>query len=290
MSRFEELVEVARAQMEEFSVPGASLGVFFDGEEETAALGVTSIEHPLDVTPDTLFQIGSITKTFTATAIMRLVERGDVDLDAPVRTYLPEFRLSDEDVAARATIRQLLTHTGGWLGDYFADFGRGADALAGYVEAIADQPQLAPLGEVWSYNNSAFNIAGRVIETVTDKSYEDALRELVLDPLGIEQAYFFADEVITYRFAVGHERRRGGEDRPRSPVGDRALRPSRRRADHVRPRVDALRALLDRGRRSAFSRIGGGDDARSGADRRQSRRGRAGMDAAHGRGRQDDQP
>ncbi len=206
MSRFEELVDVARAQMEEFSVPGASLGVFFDGEEETAALGVTSIEHPLDVTPDTLFQIGSITKTFTATAIMRLVERGDVDLDTPVRTYLPEFRLLDEDVAARATIRQLLTHTGGWLGDYFADFGRGADALARYVEAIAEQPQLAPLGEVWSYNNSAFNIAGRVVETVTDKSYEDALRELVLDPLGIEHAYFFADEVITYRFAVGHER------------------------------------------------------------------------------------
>ena len=131
MSHFEELVEVARAQMEEFSVPGASLGVLFDGEEETAALGVTSIEHPLDVTPDTLFQIGSITKTFTATAIMRLVERGAVDLDAAVRTYLPEFRLMDEDVAARATIRQLLTHTGGWLGDYFADFGRGADALAG---------------------------------------------------------------------------------------------------------------------------------------------------------------
>src|SRR5215213_3621562 len=125
MSHFEELVEVARAQMEEFSVPGASLDMFFDGEEETASLGVTSIEHPLDVTPDTLFQIGSITKTFTATAIMRLVDRGDVELDAAVRTYLPEFRLMDEDVAARATIRQLLTHTGGWLGDYFADFGRG---------------------------------------------------------------------------------------------------------------------------------------------------------------------
>ena len=73
------------------------------------------------------------------------------------------------------------------------------------MEAIAEQPQLAPLGEVWSYNNSAFNIAGRVVEAVAAKPYEDALRELILDPLGMEQAYFFADEVITYRFAVGHE-------------------------------------------------------------------------------------
>ncbi len=206
MSRFEQVVDVARGQMEELSVPGVSLAVLYDGEVKTAAMGITSIEQPLDVTPDTLFQIGSITKTFTATAIMRLVERGEVELDASVRTYLPEFRLSDEDVAARATIRQLLTHTGGWLGDYFADFSRGADALARYVEAIAEQPQLAPLGEVWSYNNSAFNIAGRVIETITGNPYEDALHELVLAPLGLEEAYFFADEVITYRFAVGHER------------------------------------------------------------------------------------
>ena len=206
MTRFEELHEVVRAAMDEFSIPGVSLGVLFEGEEETATFGVTSIEHPLEVTTDTLFQIGSITKTFTATAIMRLVEAGKVGLDEPVRAYLPDFRLQDEDVAARATVRQLLTHTGGWLGDYFADFGRGDDALPRYVAALAEQPQLAPLGEVWSYNNAAFNVAGRVVEAVAAKPYEDALRELVLDPLGLESAYFFADEVITYRFAVGHER------------------------------------------------------------------------------------
>ncbi len=226
--------------MEEFSVPGVSLGVLSDGEEETAALGVTSASSTRSTSrPDTLFQIGSITKTFTATAIMRLVERGDVDLDASVRTYLPEFRLSDEDVAARATIRQLLTHTGGWLGDYFADFGRGTDALARYVEAIAEQPQLAPLGEVWSYNNSAFNIAGRVIETVTEKPYEDALRELVLDPLGLEEAYFFADEVITYGFAVGHERDEEKKTVLARPWAIGRSVPSRRWADHVRARAAA---------------------------------------------------
>jgi CubicO group peptidase (beta-lactamase class C family) len=211
MSRFEDVVDVARAQMAEQSVPGVAVGILADGDEEVAALGVTSIENPLEVTPDTLFQIGSITKTLTASAVMRLVEEGRVELDAPVRAYLPEFRLSEEDVAAQATVRQLLTHTGGWLGDYFDDFGWGDDALARMVDALAEQPQLSPLGEVWSYNNSAFYIAGRVIEAVTGKTFEAALRDLVLDPLDIEHAYFFMDDVITRRFAVGHERGEDGE-------------------------------------------------------------------------------
>ena len=206
MSRFEQVVDVAREQMEELSVPGVSLGILFDGEVETAALGVTSLENPLEVTADTLFQIGSITKTFVASAVVRLVEAGKVELDATVRTYLPELRLADEDAASRATVRQLLTHTGGWLGDYFESFGWGDDALERMVAALAEQPQLTPLGEVWSYNNAAFYIAGRVIEVVTGKIFEDALRDLVFDPLGMEDAYFFMDDVITRRFAVGHEK------------------------------------------------------------------------------------
>lgn len=204
MSRFQEIVDVARTGMDELNVPGIALGIVSDGKEETVGLGVTSLDNPLEVTDETLFQIGSITKTYTATAIMRLVEQGTVALDKPVRTYLPEFRLADEDVASRVTVRQLLTHTGGWLGDYFDDLGPGDDALARIVERLADLPQLTPLGEVWSYNNSAFYLAGRVIEVVTGTPFERALHELVLDPLGLEHSFFFADEVITRRFAVGH--------------------------------------------------------------------------------------
>ena len=107
--------------MEETQTPGVAVGLLHEGEEHVAGFGVTSLENPLEVTPDTLFQIGSITKTFTGTAAMRLVERGELDLDAPVRTYLPGLKLSDEDVAARVTMRHLLTHTGGWIGDYFDD-------------------------------------------------------------------------------------------------------------------------------------------------------------------------
>jgi CubicO group peptidase (beta-lactamase class C family) len=190
--------------MERLRVPGVAVGVLHRGEEQVAGFGVTSVENPLPVDANTLFQIGSISKTVTATAIARLVEKGKLSLDAPVRTYLPSFRLTDESVAAQVTVRHALTHTAGWLGDYFGDTGPGDDALARMMDRMVELPQLTPLGEVWSYNNAAFYVAGRVVEVVTGQSAETAIRELVLDPLGMTSSYFFASDVITHRFAVGH--------------------------------------------------------------------------------------
>jgi CubicO group peptidase (beta-lactamase class C family) len=201
---FEAVRATARAAMDRLRVPGVAVGVVLEGEEEIAGLGVTSIEHPLPVDDETLFQVGSITKTFTGTLLMRLVEAGEVHLDAPVRTYLPALRLADDDVAQRVTLRHLLTHTGGWEGDYFDDFGPGDDALAQMVRAVGELPQITPLGEIWSYNNAGFYIAGRLAEVVTGKTFEDSMRELVLEPLGLTMTFFFADEVMTHRFAVGH--------------------------------------------------------------------------------------
>jgi len=157
------------------------------------------------VTPDTLFQVGSISKTFTATALMMLRDAGKVDLDTPIRAYLPDFRLSDEEVAARVTLKHLLTHTGGWLGDYFNDFGFGDDAQARMLKEIAKLPQFTPLGEVWSYCNTGFNIAGRIVEVITGRSYEAAIKEMILDPLGLSMTFYFPHDVMTYRFAAGHE-------------------------------------------------------------------------------------
>jgi CubicO group peptidase (beta-lactamase class C family) len=201
---FEAVCAIARAAMDRLRIPGAAVGVVCEDEEQVAGLGVTNVEHPLPVDDETLFQIGSITKTFTGTLLMRLVESGKVELDEPVRTYLTDLRLADEDVARRVTLRHLLTHTGGWEGDYFDDFGPGDDALARMVAAVAELPQVTPLGEIWSYNNAGFYLAGRVAEVVTGKSFEDATRELVLEPLGLTMSFFFADEVMTHRFAVGH--------------------------------------------------------------------------------------
>ena len=111
---FEQIGELIKQEMARLHVPGVAVGVYAAGQEFLAGFGVTSVDHPLPVDADTLFQIGSTTKTLTATAVMRLVEAGKLDLEAPIRTYLPDLRLRSEETAAHVTLRHLFTHTGGW--------------------------------------------------------------------------------------------------------------------------------------------------------------------------------
>ena len=199
-----ELRQVVEAAMEELGVPGVAVGVIHDGKEQAAGFGVTNVNHPLEVTTDTLFQIGSISKTFLGTLVMRLVEQGKLNLDTPVSEFIPDFTMQDMDAASRVTMRQLLNHSAGWTGDYFDDTGTGDDAIDKMVRQMATIPQLTPLGELFSYNNAGFYVAGRVIEIVTGQTFEAAMQELVLDPLGMEMTFFFPDDVMTHRFAVGH--------------------------------------------------------------------------------------
>ena len=190
---------------ERLKVPGVAAGVFIGDEEHHVFHGVTSVEHPLPVAEDTLFQIGSTGKTFTATAIMRLVEAGQVSLEAPVRTYVPELKLKDEHVARTVTVLQLLNHTAGWNGDFFEDQGDGDDALRKYVSRMRSLEQVFQPGTVTaSYNNAAVALAGRVIEKVTKKTFERAIQELVFDPVGLESCFFFPNDIMTRSFAVGH--------------------------------------------------------------------------------------
>lgn len=207
----QDLRDQVAAAAAELEVPGASVGILHDGRELYAHHGVTSVEHPLEVDENTLFQFGSTGKTFTATAMLRLVEQGLVDLDAPVRRYVPELRLKDEGVAATVTVLQLLNHTAGWAGDLMHDTGNGDDALARYVELMADLEQEFPPGTSVSYNNASLSLAGRVIEKVTGTTYEQAVRDLVLDPLGLENSWFFPNEIMTRRFAVGHTQKPDGQ-------------------------------------------------------------------------------
>jgi len=191
-------------------VPGVAAGVLLAGEEEYAFFGVTSVENPLPVQEETLFQFGSTGKTFTATAMLRLVDQGRVDLDAPVRTYVPELRLQDEDVAQHVTVLQLFNHTAGWAGDLMDDTGAGDDALEKYVARMETLAQITPLGAGVSYNNASLSLAGRIIEKVTGSTYEQAIRDLLLTPLGLDHTFFFMTEIMTRRFVAGHARHEDG--------------------------------------------------------------------------------
>jgi CubicO group peptidase (beta-lactamase class C family) len=204
--RFESIAALTQRKMQEHRVPGVALGIVADGATTVRGLGVTSVDDPLPVTAHTVFPIASISKTFAATAMLRLVEQGKVDLRAPVRRYVPEFRVRDEDVSRNVTIWHLLTHAGGWEGQVSGPE-RGEETLKNFVSTITDLMQVAPPGTAWSYNNAGFSVAGRVIETVTAKSINRAMRELVFTPLGLEHAGTTAGEFITHRFAPGHSSR-----------------------------------------------------------------------------------
>lgn len=199
-----ELQERLADSAERHNVPGVSVGIYWKGDEYYACHGVTSVENPLPITEDTRFQIGSTGKTFTGTALTHLARIGKVDLDATVRTYLPDFRVADEETSAHVTVIQLLNHTAGWDGDFFLDTGAGDDAVERYVEKMTDLPQVSPLGTVTSYNNAALSVAGRIIEVVTGQSYERAIKELLFTPLGLNTSGFHAEDAITHRFTVGH--------------------------------------------------------------------------------------
>ena len=200
-----ELQEFLTAKATELGVPGATAGVVIDGEEITAFSGVTSLENPQDVDEKTLFQFGSTGKTYTATAMLRLVDAGKLDLNAKVRTYVPELALRDEDAAREVTVLQLLNHTAGWEGDSLKDTGDGDDCLEKFVATMVDLQQVTPLGATVSYNNSSLSLAGLVIARVTGTTYEQAVKDLLLDPLGMDMTFFKPNDIMTRRFVCGHE-------------------------------------------------------------------------------------
>jgi CubicO group peptidase (beta-lactamase class C family) len=205
--KFKKIARKITSEMKLLQVPGVAIGIWQKGKEFADGFGVTSVEHPLPVTADTLFQTGSISKTFTGTMLMQLVEQGKVDLDAPVHKYIRDFKLRDKNVAKKVTVCQLLTHMGGWVGDYFNDFGNGDDALDKMVKDIAKLPQIQPLGTIWSYNNTGFNVASRIIEIVTKKPYEQAAQEMLFDPIGLKMSFFYPSDILfTHRFVVGHQK------------------------------------------------------------------------------------
>jgi CubicO group peptidase (beta-lactamase class C family) len=191
--------------IEEGNIPGACVAVRAGAETVTATAGVLGLETGYPVTADSVFQIGSITKVWTATLVMQLVDEGVIDLDAPVRAYLPDFRTVDEAAAKSVTIRQLLSHTSGIEGDIFDDHGWGDDAVAKLVAGLAETaPQLFPPGERFSYCNSAFVILGRIVEVLTGQTWEATLRERIVVPLGLAQVANDANEAILRRAAIGH--------------------------------------------------------------------------------------
>ncbi|HTX62244.1 MAG TPA: o-succinylbenzoate synthase [Acidimicrobiales bacterium] len=200
--RLEELIS-------RYGVPGASIAVLAGGQVAAAAAGTLNADTEVAATEDSLFQIGSITKIYTTTLVMQLVDEGRVDLDEPVVTYLPELQLGDAEVTAAVTLRHLLTHTSGISGDHFPDLGGGDDVVASYVASCVELGQTHRIGATMSYCNSGFVIAGRVIERLTGTSWDEAVATRIVTPLGLSHTVTQPEDVLRFRSAIGHAEQDG---------------------------------------------------------------------------------
>ncbi|GAA3257550.1 serine hydrolase domain-containing protein [Dactylosporangium siamense] len=188
----------------ERGVPGASAAVLVDGRQYAAAAGVTSTATGVPVDPDTVFQVGSITKLWTSALVMQLADEGLVDIDRPLRDYLPGFAVGDAEASAAITCRHLLSHVAGFEGDIFTDTGRGDDAVERYVASIRDVPQVFAPGGMFSYNNTGFVVLGRLVEVLRDRPFDQVLLERLATPLGLRRVSPSPYEAILHRAAVGH--------------------------------------------------------------------------------------
>jgi CubicO group peptidase (beta-lactamase class C family) len=199
---------------ERHRVPGAAVAVGAAGELAEAATGVVNRNTGVEATPDGVFQIGSVTKVWTAALIMQLAGDGLVDLDAPVRRHLPEFGVLDPAATEAVTVRQLLAHTGGFEGDLFEDTGRGHDAVGRMIEFMrTNAPQVSPPGTLFSYCNSGYVALGALAARLRGGTWESALRERVIEPLGVRHMALYPEEAVLFRVAAGHI----GDERRVSP-------------------------------------------------------------------------
>ncbi|GAN76278.1 serine hydrolase domain-containing protein [Acidisphaera rubrifaciens] len=174
--------------MQEFAIPGAAVGVFYRGRQYLRGYGVTSADGGTPVDPDTRFRIASTSKTFTGASVMRLVEAGRVSLERRVDHYIDGFVAPPG--AQSVTVRMVLNHSAGWLGYDYHDTGSDDGALARYVDDVRKLPQLTPVGTIYAYNNAALSVSGRIVESVTGATYESAVGQFLLQPLGLSRSLF----------------------------------------------------------------------------------------------------
>lgn len=191
------LDEAAKAH----NIPGATLAVWSDGKLHEAATGVVNRDTGVETDTDSVFQVGSTTKVWTAALIMQLAEEGLLDLDQEIGAYLPQFALAYD---AHITVRHLLTHTGGFDGDLFEDTGRGDDSLEKFVAYLHGASKVHEPGELFSYCNAGYVVLGAIVAKLRGTTWEQAMREHLFTPLGVTHAALLAEEAVLFRASAGH--------------------------------------------------------------------------------------
>ena len=204
----ERLEPVLLNLMKEQKIPGLAIGIVEDGRLVYArGFGVMMLgaaTHP--VTPKTLFHMASITKPFVATSVMQLVEKGKIDLDTPVKKYLPYFQLKDPRHEA-ITVRQMLSHTSGMpdVQDYGWNKPEYDDgSLERYVRSLTGKSLRWEPGKKFAYSNMAFEVLGDLVAKVSGTNFEDHVEAEILKPVGMRSSTLLVKKADPALLAAGH--------------------------------------------------------------------------------------
>jgi len=205
---FEEIDAYVERQIDRLKIPGAALAIV-EGDEIAHLRGFGQARPGGDApTPRTPFIIGSLTKSFTALAVMQLVEDGKVELDAPVQRYLPWFRVADPRAFAQITVRHLLNQTSGLpqLSGLrpLVDFDDSPGASERQARALSTLVLSRPVGSAWEYSNMNYNLLGLIVEVASGESYEAYVQEHIFAPLQMTHSYTSQAEARENGMAVGH--------------------------------------------------------------------------------------
>jgi CubicO group peptidase (beta-lactamase class C family) len=204
---------IINQSMKAHNIPGAAVAVIKDNEVLfSQGFGQTTVEEwGAPIRSNTLFRIASVSKLFTGTMLMMLVEKGLIDLDKPVQYYVPWFTTSDPELSKLITIRMLLSHssglpTGGDVSFHYSDSG-----LYDYMkQTVPTLPLLFHPGTAYSYGNHALNIAGFVAEQVTKKKFENLMEEMLFTPLEMRQTTYNPLRAMAQPLALPHDRDSSG--------------------------------------------------------------------------------
>ncbi len=196
------------AQRNAAHIPGLAVAIVDgDGTVYVAGFGLAD-ENRRPVASNTPFILGSTSKSFTALAVMQLVEAGRIDLDAPAQRYVPWFAVADADASAKITIRQLLNQTSGFSTASgrrtLTDFSSGDDALENRVRGLRDVALSTPVGTTYQYSNCNYQVLGLIVQQVSGQSYEAYVAEHVFAPLAMNHTYTSKQMAIENGLAMGY--------------------------------------------------------------------------------------
>ncbi len=195
-----------KSMMDRLDIPGVAVGIV-KGDQPVYMQGygvAGSDQRP--VTPQTPFILGSISKSFTALAIMQLVQQGKIELDDPVRRYLPQFELADKEASGQITVRQLLNQTSGLsTHDGRRAFANNTPTIDRLIEDLKNISLTEPVGSKFQYSNFNYDILGGIIKAVTGMSYADYIQKHVYDPLEMKNSFTSKTEAKKKGMASGHQ-------------------------------------------------------------------------------------